>query len=364
MDVVRAEMGSIATVITAQRPPLPGEREQPPPETFVPVDLDGLLVDTVLDFNLFLPAGRGRLLFFRSPNLEFTVAHRNRLIDNNVRTVYIRVQERARYNQYLEQHLPAVLANPAIAPRKKADLLYTVSSNVVAECLGDPRAEAIVARTRRVAESTIDFVLRSDRSVAQLASLMATDYYTYTHSINVSVFSVALAHRVGVTRADLAEFATGALLHDVGKSEIPAELLTRAGPLTPEETRVMQQHVGIGERLLTTHHRLSPFAMLAVKQHHEKIDGSGYPRGLEKDQVHMFGRISAIADCFDAMTTNRSYQQAIKPYDALLLMRNRLRSKYDQALLDEFIRMLKAPDARARKQDAVELVQGLLSEAG
>ena len=356
-------MGSATSVITAIRPPLPGEPEQPPVETFVPVDLDGLLVDTVLDFNLFLPAGRGRLLFFRSPNLEFTVAHRNRLIDNNVRTVYIRAQERSRYNQYLEQHLPAVIANPAIAPRKKADLLYTVSTNVVRDCLGDPRSEAIVPRTRRVAESTIDFVLRSDRSVSQLATLMATDYYTYTHSINVSVFSVALAHRVGVSREDLAEFATGALLHDVGKAEIPPELLTKSGPLSNEEMQVMQQHVRIGERLLVTHQRLSAFAMLPVKKHHEKIDGTGYPRGLEKDQLHLFGRISAIADWLDAMTTNRSYQRVMKPYDALLLMRNQLRGKYDQALLDEFIRMLKAPDAKARTQEAVALVQGLLPAA-
>lgn len=356
-------MASTATLITAIRPPLPGEPEQPPLETFVPVDLDGLLVDTVLDFNLFLPAGRGRLLFFRSPNLEFTVAHRNRLIDNNVRTVYIRAQERTRYNQYLEQHLPAVIANPTIAPRKKADLLYTVSTNVVQECLGDPRSEAIVPRTRRVAESTIDFVLRSERSVSQLATLMATDYYTYTHSINVSVFSVALAHRAGVSREDLAEFATGALLHDVGKSEIPQELLTRAGPLSEDEMAVMQSHVTIGERLLTGHQRLTPYAMVAVKQHHEKLDGTGYPRGLVRDQIHLFGRISAIADCFDAMTTNRSYQRAMKPYDALLLMRNGLRGKFDQGLLDEFIRVLKAPDAKARREEAVELVQGLLPAA-
>ena len=72
-------------------------------------------------------------------------------------------------------------------------------------------------RTKRIAESTIDFVLRSDRSVAQLGHLMATDYYTYTHSINVSVFAVALAHKAGVSREDLADFATGALLHDIGK---------------------------------------------------------------------------------------------------------------------------------------------------
>lgn len=357
-------MPKTASVITAIRPPLPGEAERTLSETFVPVDLEGLLIDTVLDFNLFLPAGRGRLLFFRSPNLEFTTAHKNRLLENNVRTLYIRAQERSRYNQYLEQHLPAVLANPTLAPRQKADLLYTVSSSVVQDCLQDPRSDAIVPRTRRVAESTIDFVLRSERSVAHLASLMATDYYTYTHSINVGVFAVALAHKAGVSREDLGDLATGALLHDIGKTGVPQELITRQGPLSLEEMRVMQQHVVIGERLLAQHQRLSPYAMLVVKQHHEKIDGSGYPRALAHDQLHLFGRISAIVDSFDAMTTNRSYQRAMKPYDALLVMRGVLRNKYDQHLLDEFIRLLKSPDARQMKQDAVEIVQSALPTAG
>jgi putative nucleotidyltransferase with HDIG domain len=346
-----------AAVITAVRPPLPGEPETSPTEAFIPIDLDGLVLDTVLDFNLFLPAGRGRLLFFRSPDLEFTAAHRNRLIDNNVRTVYIRAEERGRYQHYLEQHLPAVIASPDVAPRRKADLLYSVSSNVVQDCLNDPRSDAIVPRTKRIAESTIDFVLKSDRSVAQLGTLMATDYYTYTHSINVSVFTVALAHKAGVAREDLSELATGALLHDIGKSELPKALLTKTGPLDPDEFRQVQEHVVIGERLLNTHRTLTPMAMLPVKQHHEKIDGSGYPRGLEKDQVHLFGRIAAIADVFDAMTTNRSYQRAMRPYEALFLMRTKLRGKFDQGLLEAFIRLLKAPDARERQEDAADIVR-------
>ena len=113
----------------------------------------------------------------------------------------------------------------------------------------------------------------------------------------------------------------------------------------------------IGERLLNAHRALSAMAMLPVKQHHEKIDGSGYPRGLEKDQVHLFGRISAIADVFDAMTTNRSYQRAMKPFDALLTDADQdAASKFDQSLLETFIRLLKAPDARERRQEAAKFV--------
>ena len=119
----------------------------------------------------------------------------------------------------------------------------------------------------------------------------------------------------------------------------------------------------IGERLLNAHRALSAMAMLPVKQHHEKIDGSGYPRGLEKDQVHLFGRVSAIADVFDAMTTNRSYQRAMKPFDALQLMRTSMRSKFDQGLLEEFIRLLKAPNAREQQEDAAKFVRSKMPAA-
>jgi len=308
------------------------------------VDLDGLVVDSVLDFNLYLTAGRGRYVFFRSPKLPFTVQHRNRLLEHDVRTVFIRSEERDHYTRYLEQNIGAVLANPEVPTRKKATLLYSVTKHAVHDAFEEPRAQTILPRTKRLASETVDFVLRSDRALVQLASVMATDYYTYTHSINVCVFAVALAHRLGVSRDDIGELATGALLHDLGKSLVPRELLTRVGPLSDEEMEIMRGHVLLGEQLLGEHGGIGPLGMFAVSLHHEKLNGAGYPRRLSGDAIHLFGRVAAIADCFDAMTTNRSYQRALSPFDALQRMRSSLGEQFDQSLLEQFIRMLRAPD--------------------
>jgi putative nucleotidyltransferase with HDIG domain len=336
---------AIPAAVVAQVVPEPVERGRVPNEVlYYPVDLDGLVVDSVLDFNLYLPGGPGRFIYFRSPNLPFTVQHRNRLLERDVRTVYVRGDERGQYHRYLEHNIGAVLANPEVPTRKKASLLYGVSGNVVKEALEEPRSAAIVPRTKRLAEETVGFVLKSERSLAQLASVMATDYYTYTHSINVAVFTVSLAHRAGVSPADIRELATGALLHDLGKSQVPKDLLTRVGPLSSDEMSTMREHVEWGEQLLADHGGLSELGMLPVSLHHEKLDGSGYPRNLRADGIHLFGRMTAIADCFDAMTTNRSYQPAMTAYDALLLMKLQLRDLYDQELLESFIRMLRAPD--------------------
>jgi HD-GYP domain-containing protein (c-di-GMP phosphodiesterase class II) len=173
---------------------------------------------------------------------------------------------------------------------------------------------------------------------------MTTDYYTYTHSINVCVFTVALAQKAGVDRSDIGELATGALLHDLGKSQVPKELITRVGPLSVDEMATMRAHVEWGEQIVGAHGSVGPLGMLSVSQHHEKLDGSGYPRRLPARDIHLFGRITAIADCFDAMTTNRSYQRALTAYDALQRMRATMRDQFDQELLEQFIRVLRAPD--------------------
>lgn len=313
------------------------------PGQFHPIDLDGLVLDTVLDFNLYLRAGHDHYVLFRSQQLEFTARHRVRLLDNGVHTLFIRGDERGQYTRYLEQHLDSLLASPEVPTPKKANLLYRVSRNVVQEAFAEPRSQTIVPRTRRLASETVDFVLKSDRAVGQLARIMSTDYYTYTHSINVCVFVVSLAHHAGVGRDDVADLALGALLHDLGKSQVPKELLTRDGPLSEAEMAVMRGHVQAGERLLGSHGGLSPTAMIAVAQHHEKLDGSGYPRGLSGDALHLFGRITAIADVFDAMTTNRSYQPAMTGFDALYRMKTDLEGKFDQDLLRKFIMMLRSP---------------------
>jgi HD-GYP domain-containing protein (c-di-GMP phosphodiesterase class II) len=313
------------------------------PEEFCPVDLDGLVDDTELDFDLYLQAGTARFVFYRNSRLPFTSRHRGRLLDNGVRTLYIRTAERHQYLQYLENNLDRVLGNPVVAPPKKAQLLYSVSQVVMQETFDQPRSKAIGPRTRKIAERTVDFVLRSNRAVGQLARLMSTDYYTYTHSINVCVFGVTLARHIGLADRELKEYAVGALLHDLGKAEIAKDLLTRTGPLTAEEMEDMRKHVVIGEQILRDHHDLSATAMIPVSQHHEKMDGTGYPRAISGGDFHVFGRITAIADTFDAMTSKRSYQRAYTPFETLKLMREDLRAKFDQTLLEQFIRLLKVP---------------------
>jgi len=160
--------------------------------------------------------------------------------------------------------------------------------------------------------------------------------------VNVCIFTIAMARSAGSTpQHEIYDLAIGALLLDIGKSEIPRYLLKKEGPLSREEIAAMQQHVVCGEKILGADPRMTPVRMLPVLQHHEKLNGKGYPKGLAGEQIHLHGRTAAIADCFDAMTTNRSYQAAMNGFEALQIMKTELRSQYDQNVLRAFIPLLK-----------------------
>ncbi len=170
---------------------------------------------------------------------------------------------------------------------------------------------------------------------------MSDDYATFTHSINVCLLSVSLATQLGIrSRDQLDNLATGTLLHDIGKSEVPNSILKKRGPLNHEELELVRQHVVIGERLLHSDPRMNAERMLPLSQHHERLDGTGYPRRLTDSQIHLYGRIAAVADSFDAMTSERTYQGAMRGFEAISILRGRLREQYDQEVLEALIQIL------------------------
>jgi HD-GYP domain-containing protein (c-di-GMP phosphodiesterase class II) len=144
---------------------------------------------------------------------------------------------------------------------------------------------------------------------ALVAVIDARDPYTQGHSRRVREFSTEIANTIGLPAEEVYYVSLGSLLHDVGKIGIPDAVLLKKGPLDPDERKIIKLHPEIGERIFQDVHLLSR-ALPAISEHHERLDGSGYPRGLSGDRVSLFGRIVAVADSFDAMTSNRPYRAA------------------------------------------------------
>jgi HD-GYP domain-containing protein (c-di-GMP phosphodiesterase class II) len=168
------------------------------------------------------------------------------------------------------------------------------------------------------------------------ATLDARDPYTHGHSERVTDFSVAIAEEIVLSEEDLHDLRLSALLHDVGKVGVPDAILLKSGKLSGEEFELMKQHPVIGYHIVKPVKQLKR-SLDGIRYHHERIDGRGYPDGLKGDQIPLQGRIIAVADCFDAMTSTRSYRERFATNLAVDILIETKGTQHDPRLVDAFV---------------------------
>ena len=205
----------------------------------------------------------------------------------------------------------------------------------------------------RRARPFVDSLLRSTTAepaiLPALTRLLQTSSELYVHSVNVTVYALALGYGIGHDRHALVDLGTAAFLHDVGMTAIPEEIVQKAGPLTPHEWVAMRRHPHEGRALAARGGNITWSVQNAIVHHQERFDGSGYPDGLRGDQISESARIIAVADVFDALTVHKPWRSAYSLFRALKIMRDELGPGLDPALLRDFIlalgQLLAAPES-------------------
>jgi putative nucleotidyltransferase with HDIG domain len=196
--------------------------------------------------------------------------------------------------------------------------------------------DAFHARTRELLESTQQLEESLLETVETLnAAVEARDPYTAGHSQRVRRVALAIGRNLGLPPKRLGTLGTAALFHDVGKIGIPDSILTKAGPLAPVEAAIMREHVTRGADIVS---KVSSFqdAVPAIRHHHERWDGLGYPDGLSGEEIPLEAAIIGLADAWDAMTTDRPYAQALSMNDALMQVRSGRGKQFNPAVVDSF----------------------------
>lgn len=173
-----------------------------------------------------------------------------------------------------------------------------------------------------------------------LAILNSKDRYTYAHTERDVIYAMALAKRIGLPESSIRYLRFGAFLHDIGKVEVPTEVLTKRGPLTREEWQIMKSHVELGENIARPIPSLAP-CLPIIRHHHERFDGTGYPDGLKGEEIPIEARILTIADSFDAMTTSRPYQRKRTMEEAFAELRSCAGRQFDPDLVEPFIEVVR-----------------------
>jgi putative nucleotidyltransferase with HDIG domain len=245
---------------------------------------------------------------------------------------------------------------PPISPANRIDAAYhevtTMEEELGAarEVLQDTRhtfskiltdvqagSEMDTAQLRQVVGAMVESVIRNPDALTWLTKLKERDRYTYSHSIAVCVLALTFGRHLGLPREDMETLGLATLLQDIGKLEIPAALLDKASALTDAELTVARRHVNHSVELLMQHPNFPKRALKIVASHHERYDGSGYPRGVKGDQISFLSTIAGIVDVYDAMVSDRPQRERMTSFEALSEIYEMRYREFPGAIVEHFI---------------------------
>ncbi len=224
----------------------------------------------------------------------------------------------------------------------RARALFKEATSVIRNLMEDARLgkQVEVAHLDPLAERMVQSAMRNHHALTGVSRIKTKDEYTFMHCVSVAGLMITFAREQRLSDEEIHHVAMGGLLHDIGKTLVPSKVLNKPGKLTDDEFRVMKDHVTHSRELLQETPGLPQSALDVALLHHERVDGTGYPLGLTGDAISLIGRMSAIVDVYDALTSVRVYKDAWQPTYALKKMLEWSPAHFDRDLVEHFIRCL------------------------
>ncbi len=324
---------------------------------YLPINSNSLRADTKIGCDLYLlvkTSTDSRYILYCRGDAVFENAKREMLIEENISRLFIKKEDQQTYYEYLENNFQDIMFDTRIPSDERSKIVHGAAINLVKDLFKDPK-NSNIERTKTFAYNMVDYILREGRAAHSLLKIAIHEYYTYTHSVNVAAVGTLFAKDLGLEEDDLKRFCAGMLLHDVGKTKISTDILNKNGKLTDEEYSKIKEHPELGVAILKETGNGFTDEYTVTLQHHENYDGTGYPHGLQKEEIHRCGRIARIIDVYDALTTNRPYAKAVRPFAALVEMRDKMLNCFDKELFVKFIRFSGPYDPRVKKRKGDKL---------
>lgn len=315
---------------------------------YLPVDSNSLRTDTKIGCDLYLlleTSGNRKFILYCRGDIVFESDKKDRLLEKNTNYLFINKEDQQKYFDYLEANFQNIVSDAKIPSEEKVKIVHSAATNLMKDLYADPRTETI-QRTKTFAYNLVDYILKDIMVAENLIKVAVHEYYTYVHSVNVAAVGTLFAQRIGFEESELKSFCSGILLHDVGKTRISTDILEKKTKFTKEEFDKIKEHPQFGVEILEEYGVDLINEQIITLQHHENCDGSGYPHGLKEGEIHHSGKVARIIDVYDALTRDRSYAKAIRPFAALVLMRQEMLNCFDKEIFIDFIRFLGPYDPR------------------
>lgn len=262
--------------------------------------------------------GAGRSLIAKGAYLDdFQIEY---LQTKGVNGVYIREGEEDPEEVIIPLYTQEVIAKTRVEDRTKVNLSESVRQRVgegIQYLYNNTSEDSFAEATTNITNELMNAIFENDAIAVDVGMLKVSDEYTFKHSVDVATIAMVIGKQYGLNNEQIREIGIAGLLHDVGKSKIPNEILNKPGRLDDDEFALMKQHSLFGFQIIKEKEMFSDGIMRGVLQHHEKINGAGYPLGVEADKIHTYAKIISVADIYDALVTDRPYKSAFSKRDAV-----------------------------------------------
>ncbi len=276
---------------------------------YLPVATATLFPARDIQCDLFLQRGGSDVELYRRGTYPLTVEDLDRLAGSGIDHLYIRAADADAYRSYLCNE---VLNQTSVPAPIRIAALREVTRVAFQEVLDGNDPNRAVDWASDLGRGLATMIADQAVKLNEVYDLLEHDYYTFTHVCNVCTYCVILAHELGLgDKHVLAQVATGALLHDLGKRHVPKDVLNKTDKPTEAEWQIIRSHPAVGYQELCHRADLSWAQLMMVYQHHERLDGSGYPSGAAQGDIHVWAKLCAVVDVFDALTCSRPYRDPV-----------------------------------------------------
>lgn len=251
------------------------------------------------------------------------------IMDAGVLKLFVSTESFQLYQSYLQDHWQQIFDDKKLSTATRTTVLSEVMRNILQKSFQSGNSEVIVNSSRMLGAGIVKILNEEKVLVSRLCNVLHHDYATFTHSTNVACYAALLAKGLGYSIQEQNEIVIGALLHDLGKLSVDERILRKAGRLDEFEFRAVQKHPLIGYRQLADREDLNHSQLMMVYQHHEKLNGKGYPVGLVGEEIHPWARLCAVVDVYEALTSARPYRSTMEQKVALSILQKAAETELD-----------------------------------
>lgn len=255
--------------------------------------------------------------------------------------VFINIKDKIKYQSDIQEHISNIIDNDNVCMNVKANLINDIAKETISTLFEDDITFESLKDVDDILNHSIDFILSDELSMKTMLKVTSYDYYTSTHCIDVSTYAIGFGSFLNLEKKELKLLGKAALLHDIGKKDIDIKIIAKNGKLSSDELEIVKNHPTYSADILRTNGEKNTRLLNIVEQHHEKCDGSGYPKGLKSHEIDEFAKIVSICDIFNALTTKRTYKEKMSTYEAIELMYKYMNNQLSLSYLDKFVKFMK-----------------------